>query len=79
MQTQSPRNKSVTSASSNKSFDVAIEPAAPVERPCCGTCGYYDADDDRCRKDPHALDRKPSDWCGQHTDFPDYLASLKSR
>lgn len=65
---QSPKNKSIGSAPANK-----------AGRPTCLTCGYFDADDDRCRKDPQALDRKPSDWCGQHTAFSEFLASLKAK
>lgn len=79
MQTQSPRNKSITSAPSNKSADATIEPAAPVERPCCATCGYFDGRYGKCRRSPLALDRVPDEWCGEHPDFPDYLASLKAK
>lgn len=69
MQGNSPRNKSIASSPASKAAD----------RPTCSTCGYFDADDDRCRRSPVALDRKPSDWCGEHSGFPEYLAAIKAR
>jgi len=47
-----------------------------VERPTCGTCGYYDTARNDCRKEPIAIDKHHTDWCGEHTDFPAYLKSL---
>lgn len=59
-----------------------------AERPTCKTCPYYDAIIEMgapaikkiggCRWDPNLIPHKRTDeWCGQHPDFPEYIAGLK--
>lgn len=81
MQANSPRNKSIASAPANKAADPADAPAPAqtVERPACSTCGYFDGRYGKCRRSPAPHDRMPDEWCGEHQDFPDYLASLKAK
>jgi len=63
-----------------------------MDRPTCETCAYFqayvDGGEGECRRhaprslnevdnrDDHAVIHLPH-WCGEHPDFPAYLASLK--
>lgn len=64
---KSPQNKAMSAGTRS------------VERPVCATCGYYDMTRNDCRREPVAIDKHQSDWCGEHTDFPAYLKSLTTR
>jgi hypothetical protein len=65
-----------------------------MERPTCNTCPYFDkipeSDEGQCRRRapaPQVSDQDFApfwpktdfeDWCGEHPDFPAYIASLKT-
>ncbi len=58
-----------------------------MDRPRCETCAYWDAGE--CKRFPpvinmdgkftyHWPETADVEWCGEHPDFPAYIASLKS-
>lgn len=59
-------------------------------RPTCDTCLYFnryvakgsrsphDTTPDECRISPVSTSTYEHQWCGQHPDFPDYIAAIKA-
>ena len=69
----------------------AAHPAAPPERPTCATCPYWGGPD--TKKEGICRRRAPNwttegredwavttcvDWCGDHPDFPAWIASRRA-
>ena len=63
-------------------------PAAPTERPTCATCPYWEPPkvgrtraEGLCRRfaprEEHAP-MLPDEWCGDHPDFPAWIASRRA-
>ncbi len=60
-----------------------------MERPTCETCPYYNRGEIECHRNApvpsNSTDNVPAywpftnhdDWCGEHPDFPIYIAELK--